>query len=59
MIVYVKHRVVTATELRAKCYAMLREISEHGGTLTVTKRGRAVATISQPLKALRASRTPK
>jgi antitoxin (DNA-binding transcriptional repressor) of toxin-antitoxin stability system len=59
MIVHVKQKVVTATELRAKCYAMLREIGEHGGTLTVTKRGRAVATISRPSKALKASWAPK
>jgi hypothetical protein len=59
MIVNVKHAVVTATELRAKCYAMLREIGVHGGTLTVTRRGREVATISRASKALKPPRPSK
>jgi len=39
------HKVVTATEFKAKCLALLREIEEHGGSITVTKRGRPVAKI--------------
>jgi antitoxin (DNA-binding transcriptional repressor) of toxin-antitoxin stability system len=42
-----KNRVIGATECKAKCLAMLNEIDDHGGTITVTKRGRPVATISQ------------
>jgi prevent-host-death family protein len=38
-------RVVSATEFKAKCLALLDEISEKGGTITVTKRGRPVATV--------------
>ena len=42
-----KNRVIGAAEFKAKCLALLDEIDDHGGTITVTKRGRAVATISQ------------
>ncbi|MBI1786048.1 MAG: type II toxin-antitoxin system Phd/YefM family antitoxin [Acidobacteria bacterium] len=45
-----RHRVVTATELKAKCLALLDEVDEKGDTITVTKRGRPVATL-QPVKA--------
>lgn len=41
-----KTRVIGATEFKAKCLALLDEIQEQGGTITVTKRGRPVATIS-------------
>jgi prevent-host-death family protein len=41
-----KARVIGATECKAKCLALLDEIDEQGGTITVTKRGRPVATIS-------------
>ena len=44
-----KNRVVTATELKAKCLALLDEIDEKGDTVVVTKRGRAVAVL-QPVK---------
>ena len=47
-----KHRVIAATEFKAKCLALLDEVEEQGGTITVTKRGRPVATIS-PAKKLR------
>lgn len=33
------------TEFKAKCLALLDEIGEHGGTITVTKRGRPLATV--------------
>ena len=36
-----KTRVIGATEFKAKCLALLDEIEEHGGTITVTKRGTA------------------
>jgi len=37
---------VSATEFKAKCLALLDEVQEHGGTITVTKRGRPVATVA-------------
>jgi len=43
------HRTVTATELKAKCLALLDEIDDRGDTITVTKRGRLVAVL-QPVK---------
>ena len=45
-----KDRVVTATEFKAKCSALLDEIDNHGGTITVTKRGRPIATVSAAKK---------
>lgn len=41
-----KTRVIGATEFKAKCLALLDEIDEQGGTITVTKRGWPVATIT-------------
>jgi prevent-host-death family protein len=38
--------MIGATEFKAKCLALLDEIEDQGGTITVTKRGRPVATIS-------------
>jgi len=40
-----KTRVIGATEFKAKCLALLDEIDEQGGTITVTNRGWPVATI--------------
>lgn len=45
-----KHRIITATEFKAKCLALLDEVEENGGTITVTKRGRPVATIGPAKK---------
>jgi len=45
IIVYMKDRVVCATEFKAKCLALMDELEEKGGTITVTKRGRPVATM--------------
>jgi prevent-host-death family protein len=45
-----KDRIIGATEFKAKCLALLDEIEEHGGTITVTKRGRPVATVSAAKK---------
>ena len=50
-------RVVTATELKAKCLALLDEVSERGETVTVTKRGRPVASL-RPVGARR-PKSPK
>ena len=36
---------VTATEFKAKCLSMLDDIAQNGGTITVTKRGKPVATV--------------
>ena len=44
-----KHQVVTATELKAKCLALLDDVSDRGDTITVTKRGRPVAVL-RPVK---------
>jgi len=52
-----KHRVIGVTEFKAKCLALLEEIGEHGGKLTVTKRGKPLATVG-PAKQ-RAWRSPE
>lgn len=44
-----RSRVVTATELKAKCFALLDEVDDRGETIIVTKRGRPMATL-QPAK---------
>jgi len=44
-----KHRVISVTEFKAKCLALLDQIGQEGGTLTVTKRGRPLATVG-PVK---------
>jgi antitoxin (DNA-binding transcriptional repressor) of toxin-antitoxin stability system len=44
-----KHQVVSVTEFKAKCLALLEQIGQEGGTLTVTKRGRPLATVG-PVK---------
>jgi antitoxin (DNA-binding transcriptional repressor) of toxin-antitoxin stability system len=44
-----KHQVVSVTEFKAKCLALLDQIGQEGGTLTVTKRGRPLATVG-PVK---------
>lgn len=44
-----KNRVVTATELKAKCLTLLDEVDGSGDTVVVTKRGRPVAVL-QPVK---------
>jgi prevent-host-death family protein len=46
-----KTRLIGATEFKAKCLALLDEIEDQGGTITVTKRGRPVATIGPARKA--------
>ena len=52
-----KTRVIGATEFKAKCLSLLDEIEEEGGTVTVTKRGRPVATIGPARK--QALKSPK
>jgi prevent-host-death family protein len=42
------HKIVSATEFKAKCLALLDEVGQRGATITVTKRGRPVATVKPP-----------
>lgn len=48
-------RVISATEFKAKCLALLDEVAASGETLTVTKRGVPVATLGPPPKKKRRS----
>lgn len=45
-----KHRVLTVTEFKAKCLALLTEVADNGITITVTKRGRPLATVGPTKK---------
>jgi prevent-host-death family protein len=47
-----KTRIVAATEFKAKCLAILDEVDEEGGTVTITKRGRPVAVLAPVQKEL-------
>jgi prevent-host-death family protein len=40
-----KTRVVSATEFKAKCLALLDEVEQQADTITITKRGRPVAVL--------------
>ena len=40
-----KRRIVSVTEFKAKCLALLDDIGERGGAITITKRGRPLATV--------------
>jgi len=42
----VKHRVVNVTEFKAKCLALLDDIGTRGSRITITKRGRPIATVA-------------
>ncbi len=42
-----KHRVINATEFKAKCLALLDEVESKGSTITITKRGHPVATVTR------------
>jgi len=44
------NRVVSATEFKAKCLRLIDELEDNGGTITVTKRGRPVATVAPAKK---------
>jgi prevent-host-death family protein len=44
-----KHQVIGVTEFKAKCLALLDEIDSQGKTITVTKRGKPIATVA-PVK---------
>jgi antitoxin (DNA-binding transcriptional repressor) of toxin-antitoxin stability system len=45
-----KHQVISVTEFKAKCLALFDKIDEEGGTLTITKRGRPLATVGPAKK---------
>jgi prevent-host-death family protein len=44
-----KNRIVTATEFRSKCLALIDEVDRYGITVTVTKRGKP-AGLLEPIK---------
>lgn len=44
-----RHRIVSVTEFKAKCLALLDEVGEGGASIMVTKRGRPLATVG-PVK---------
>ncbi len=45
-----KHQVISVTEFKAKCLALLDQIGQEGGMLTITKRGRPLATVGPAKK---------
>jgi prevent-host-death family protein len=47
--------IMSATEFKAKCSAVLDDVQTNGNTVIVTKRGRPVATIgpAKPFKSLK------
>ncbi len=45
-----KDRVISATEFKAKCLSVLDEVEKNGHTVTVTKRGKPVATVARAKK---------
>ena len=47
----VRHQVVNVTEFKATCLALLDEIGKRGGTITLTKRGRPIATVGPARRA--------
>jgi prevent-host-death family protein len=42
-----KYRTVGVTEFKANCVPLLDQVAREGGTITVTKRGRPLATLGQ------------
>lgn len=42
------NQTISVTEFKAKCLSLFARIDQEGGTLTVTKRGRPLATIERP-----------
>jgi prevent-host-death family protein len=50
-----KHQIVSATEFKATCLALLDQIAEEGGTVTVTKRGRPMAMVGPVKKRFKSS----
>lgn len=50
-----KNRLVSATEFKAKCLALLDEVEQTGTLITVTKRGKPVAQVKPAKKSARKS----
>lgn len=48
--------IVTATEFKAKCLSLIDEVAKTGGTVTVTKRGQPMATLTPVVKKRKSSR---
>ena len=46
----IMNRIVNVTEFKAKCLALLDEIGEKGGTITITRRGKPLATVGPARK---------
>ena len=46
-----KTRTVSVTEFKSKCLAYLDEIEQHGGPITITRRGRPVAVLGRARRA--------
>lgn len=44
-----KNRVVNVTEFKAKCLSLLNDVAQTGGTITITKRGKPLASVG-PVK---------
>jgi prevent-host-death family protein len=53
-----KTTTVSATEFKAKCLALLDQVDEEGGTITITKRGRPVAVVGPAKKGKNLLDTP-
>ena len=49
-------QLVSATEFKTKCLALLDEVATKGDTITVTKRGKPVATLNPVLTKRKSSR---
>jgi prevent-host-death family protein len=41
-----KRQTISVTKFKATCLALLDDIASRGGTLTITKRGRPLATVA-------------
>ena len=53
---FMASQVITATEFKAKCLALLDEVAAKGGSIIVTKRGQPVATVSPVQKKRKSSK---
>jgi antitoxin (DNA-binding transcriptional repressor) of toxin-antitoxin stability system len=40
-----EQRTINITQFKAKCLALLEDVGQHGGTITITKRGCPLATV--------------
>lgn len=49
-------QIVTATEFKAKCLALIDEVARNGGTITATKRGQPMATLNPVIKERKSSK---